>query len=123
MTISEKAVNLHAQGNNCAQSVLRACSEYTGLDETVAFGIANGFGGGVRSGEICGAISGGVMAIGLNMQSKGITNIAGTTKAYVEKFKNRYGCVRCIELKGRHISCDELISAAAELAEKYCTGD
>ena len=49
MTVSEKAVLLHGQGYNCAQSVLAACGEYTGMDEKTALAIAGGFGGGMRS--------------------------------------------------------------------------
>ena len=65
MDIKEKATKLHQSGFNCAQSVLNACGDYTGLDENTALAISAGFGGGVRSGEICGAISGAVMTIGL----------------------------------------------------------
>ena len=63
--IKEKALEYHAAGFNCAQSVLAACNEYTGLDDSAALAISAGFGGGLRSGEICGAISGAVMALGL----------------------------------------------------------
>ena len=69
MDIKEKAEKLHKSGFNCAQSVLGACGEYTGLDDNTALAVSAGFGGGVRSGEICGAISGAVMAIGMAQQS------------------------------------------------------
>ena len=44
MSIEEKAAQYHAQGFNCAQSVLAACGEYTGLDEKSALAIAGGLG-------------------------------------------------------------------------------
>ena len=50
--IKEKALEYHAAGFNCAQSVLAACKEYTGLDDSAALAISAGFGGGLRSGEI-----------------------------------------------------------------------
>ena len=65
MSIQESAIAYHDQGYNCAQSVLAALQEETGLDENTAKRIAAGFGGGVRCGEICGSITGAVMAFGL----------------------------------------------------------
>ena len=49
MDIREKAEKLHKSGFNCAQSVLGACGEYTGLDENTALAVSAGFGGGVRN--------------------------------------------------------------------------
>ena len=119
MNISDAAVSYHAEGNNCAQSVLKACSEYTGFDPDLAYAVANGFGGGLRSGEVCGAVSGGVMAIGLCAQKKGLTQIAPVVKNYVSEFRNEFGNVRCEQLKIDRVTCDKLIAYAAQLAERY----
>ena len=54
MSIQESAIAYHDNGFNCAQSVLAALQEETGLDESTAKRVAAGFGGGVRCGEICG---------------------------------------------------------------------
>ena len=123
MDIKEKAEKLHKSGFNCAQSVLGACGEYTGLDDNTALGVCAGFGGGVRSGEICGAVSGAVMAIGMAQQkdpsdaeSKAIT--AAQTKVLVKVFREMYVCVRCFELKQAGVSCAELIACASQLAEE-----
>ena len=46
------------QGYNCAQSVLLAFSDVTGLDEDFAAKMASSFGGGIgRLREVCGAVS------------------------------------------------------------------
>lgn len=119
MTKGDIAVSLHPLGNNCAQCVLKSCAEQTGLDDSTAFAVANGFGGGVRSGEICGAISGGVMAIGLAAQKKGLIKINSLITEYVSEFQKEYGHVRCAELKENKIPCDTLIRFAADMAEKY----
>ncbi len=58
MSIQESAIAYHNSGCNCAQSVLAALQEETGLDENTAKRVAAGFGGGVRCGEICGSITG-----------------------------------------------------------------
>ena len=59
MSVREKAIALHGEGCNCAQSVLCSLEEYTNLPFETAKRIAEGFGGGVRCGEICGSITGG----------------------------------------------------------------
>ena len=123
MDIRENAAKLHKRGFNCAQSVLGACGEYTGLDENTALAVSAGFGGGVRSGEICGAISGAVMAIGMAQQKDPAdvetkAKTAAQTKELINAFREKYGCVRCLELKQAGISCAELIEYAAQLAEE-----
>ena len=123
MDIREKAEKLHKSGFNCAQSVLGACGEYTGLDENTALAVSAGFGGGVRSGEICGAIAGAAMVIGLAQQKDPAdpetkAKIAAQTKELVKAFREKYGCVRCFELKQAGVSCAELIEYAAQLAEE-----
>lgn len=123
MDINEKATKLHQSGFNCAQSVLCACGDYTRLDEKTALAISAGFGGGIRSGEICGAISGAVMAIGVSQSGDpGDPEVkAGTaaqTKQLVNFFREKYGCVRCLELKKAGKSCTELIENAARMAEE-----
>lgn len=50
---------------NCAQSVLIPFAEEAGLDEEKAYSIASGFGSGMKTGSVCGAITGGVMVLGL----------------------------------------------------------
>lgn len=123
MSIKEEAVKLHDKGYNCAQSVAAACGKYTGLDEKTALAVSGGFGGGVRCGEICGAVSGAVMAIGLTnpyvdgADIEARNKIALLTKECTKRFKEQFGCIRCVELKQSGHSCDELIAFGAELAE------
>ena len=46
-------------GYNCAQAVLLAFSDLTGLEERTALSLASSFGGGMgRLREVCGAVSG-----------------------------------------------------------------
>ena len=44
MSIQESAIAYHNSGCNCAQSVLAALQEETGLDENTAKRVAAGFG-------------------------------------------------------------------------------
>lgn len=124
MDIKEKAFKYHEAGYNCAQSVLAACSDYTALDEKTALAVAAGFGGGLRSGEICGAISGAVMAIGLanpfydsaDLAAK--EKISDLTKCCVSAGKEKFGCTRCSELKGDKSNCGYYICEMAAIAEE-----
>ncbi len=51
---------------NCAQSVLAPFANRLGLDRAIALKIATPFGGGIgHTGQMCGAVSGALMAIGL----------------------------------------------------------
>ncbi len=120
----EKATALHESGFNCAQSVLGALGEYTGLDENTALSIAGGFGGGVSCGEICGAAAGAVMALGLLYpctlpdDAEARAKIRRQAAAFNRSFCDAFGCVRCMDLKRKGVACSKLIEFAAELAEK-----
>lgn len=51
---------------NCAQSSFVPFAKHFGLNPEIAFKITTPFGGGIaKSGQVCGAVSGAIMAIGL----------------------------------------------------------
>ena len=124
MGTREEAVRLHGEGFNCAQCVFCACGKYTGLDDKSALAIAGGFGGGVRCGEFCGAISGAVMAIGAAApfadadDREAMSRIAALTKQCTGAFRDRFGALRCLDLKRAGVPCDDLIAFGAETAER-----
>ena len=61
-----KAAELFLGGYNCAQSVVVAFCDLTGLEESFAAKMASSFGGGMgRMREVCGAVSGMLMVLGL----------------------------------------------------------
>ena len=60
------AAELFLKGYNCAQSVMVAFCDVTGLEEDFAARMASSFGGGMgRMREVCGAVSGMLMVAGL----------------------------------------------------------
>lgn len=66
MTKAELAANYFEEGYNCAQSVLLAFCSETGLSQKEAAKLASSFGGGIgKLREVCGAISGMLMALGI----------------------------------------------------------
>ncbi len=102
---SDRAVELHLMGCNCAQAVLCAFADLTGLDEGALLKVASGFGGGVSGtrGQ-CGAVSGMIMALGLIHGSSGISDMASKHRLYAEgallinAFKAEFGTSNCGEL-------------------------
>lgn len=61
-----QAAELFLRGSNCAQAVLVAFCDVTGLEPEFAARLSCGFGGGIsRMREVCGAVSGMVMAADL----------------------------------------------------------
>ena len=66
MTHTEKARDLFLDGYNCAQAVAMAFSDVTGIDEKLSARLASSFGGGIgRMREVCGAVSGMYMVLGV----------------------------------------------------------
>lgn len=106
--LAARAVALRAElGYNCAQAVACALAPEIGADTEACYVLSEGFGGGMGGHtETCGAISGGVMAIG--QVSSGGTALSGTTKKrtyeltreLVERFGAKNGSTICYELKG-----------------------
>ncbi|MBO7252363.1 MAG: C_GCAxxG_C_C family protein [Oscillospiraceae bacterium] len=66
MDHSIKAGELFLTGANCSQAVVLAFEDLTGLDRTTALKLSSAFGGGIgRMREVCGAVSGMFMVMGL----------------------------------------------------------
>ena len=113
---SEKALALHGQGYNCAQSVLMAMTEHSGLSEEVSASLGAGFGGGAGCRELCGAISGAIMAAGMKYGGDR-TKVTPVDRELINAFREKFGALRCADLKAARISCDDLIAFAAEKME------
>ena len=124
------ADELHKSGMNCAQSVVCAYCDKLGIDQTIAFKMAEGFGLGMGSMEyICGALSGAIMLIGLKNSSGTTENITKAethklAKEITEKFKAKNGSVFCKELKGLTgnaplRNCAGCIEDACKIIEEY----
>jgi len=120
-TKSGTAMEIFASGFNCAQAVLGSHSSDLGLDLALAKKIAGAFGGGMAyRGEVCGAVSGAIMLIGLkygkhiegdNEAKEKTYRIAGE---YLAKFKKEYGSTKCSDLIKYDLSNDEELKKARE---------
>ena len=105
-----------AQGLNCSQAMLAAFASQSGIPQRVALRIASPLGGGIaRQGQVCGAVTGALMALGLQRgsdtpQAKEETyQIAGE---FIRRFKETYGTILCRELIGYDISTPDGLDVA-----------
>lgn len=103
----DKAKELFEQGYNCAQAVFGAFCEETGIDFETAVLLASPFGGGMgRLREVCGTVSGMLMAAGMlygysspnAVQEK--KEAYQTAQALANTFREQNGSIVCRELLG-----------------------
>ena len=117
----ELAVSQFAQGSNCAQAVLWAYAPRFGLEPEIAMRIAAPFGGGMaRMGETCGAVTGALMVIGLQLGNTAAEDQDSKERTYqlvkefVRRFAARHGSIRCRELLGCDLSTPAGLQQARE---------
>ena len=101
-TKNEVAVEKFLAGYNCAQSVLYAYGPALGLDGETALKVATGLGAGMgRRGEVCGALSGGILVLGLKYGRGGRQDRSATEDTYqktlglMARFEKRHGSCLC----------------------------
>lgn len=128
---AKKTLEYHKKGYNCAQAVACSFCEEFGVDEETMFRISEGFGFGMGMMDICGAVTGMFMVMGLD-NSIGNPDNGKLTKAdtykkvkeYANRFKEKNGTYYCRELKSvvdgkQRVSCDQCILDAVALTESY----
>ena len=120
---SDKAIALRNDPNvhyNCAQSVVMTFAEDAGLTDEQAFNVASNFGSGMKMASVCGAMTGGLMVLGLfGLNSPDIMN------AYYGALKKNHSSFMCADLlrinkeaggeKKPH--CDRMVYECVELVE------
>jgi C_GCAxxG_C_C family probable redox protein len=93
-------------GFNCAQSVLAAFAPRHGLSREHALKVSCAFGSGMMRGETCGAVTGGLMVIGLAHGRCRPDDMAARSRTYAlaQAFQDRFDAVHgtcdCQELLG-----------------------
>ena len=110
-----------AEGFNCAQAVLTSHVRQFDLEPETALKLSAAFGAGMgRKGEVCGAVTGALMAIGL---ASGPTS-AGDKEAkertyrlarrFLDEFAQKNGSIQCRELLGCRIDEAEGLEKARQ---------
>ena len=119
------AEQLFREGYNCAQSVLIAFGDLTGLEKETAAKLASSFGGGIgRMREVCGAVSGAAMALGLVKGYADPTDPEAKKAHYhlvqefARRFREKNGSIICRELLSG-VSVQQGSDPEARTAEYY----
>lgn len=103
---------LFNQGGCCAESVLQAVAESHGVQSDLIPKIATGLCAGMaRTGNICGAVSGGVLAISLftgrsRMQESREENFR-LVRLFLSECEARFGSTNCATLTGCRLETPE----------------
>ena len=126
-------------GYACSQAVFSTLAPELGIDEETALKIASAFGGGMsRHGEVCGAVTGALMTLGLKFGSTSPDDeeaIREASQELMQRFNEKNGSLLCRELLGYHLImpeerekakesgvfntiCPLLVQNATELAEE-----
>ena len=130
--LCQKAVAYFQSVYNYAQSILLTLSEYihpeghNGLIPNIATGSGGGIG---RCGSVCGALTGGVMAVGIKYGTNEV-GVEKRAKAYANaqalfrQFGKQHGSVMCRELFKYDLSDPQEAAKAREdkAFEKVCHG-
>ena len=96
----ECAIRYRKNGANCAQSLLAAFADVMGITEAQAMAMGAGLGGGVRSGNICGAVNAPVMILGCACpeMAGSKAKAAEITKEFQRRFTERFHKLDCRDL-------------------------
>ncbi len=124
------AVDKFMEGYNCAQSIAFAFCGECGLSQDAALKVACGFGAGMgRKQEVCGAVAGAIMVLGL-VRGRGTEDPRSVTEAlypmareFMDGFAVRNGSYLCRDLlSGCDLLSDEGQRRFKEngLLEKVC---
>jgi C_GCAxxG_C_C family probable redox protein len=99
---SDVAVTKFLSGYNCAQAVLYSFCDDLGLDRNAALKLACGFGAGMaRRQEVCGAIAGGIVTLGIKHGRGEGQDRAATEETYrkvrelISQFESEHGTCNC----------------------------
>ena len=106
------------KGYACSQAVFSSLAPEMGISEEVALKIASAFGGGIsRQGEVCGAVTGALMMLGLKFGSTSPDNeeaIREASQELMQRFKEENGSLLCRELLGYRLNISEEREKAKE---------
>jgi C_GCAxxG_C_C family probable redox protein len=131
MSRPDDAVARFMEGYNCSESVFMTYAPQCGVDAATATKIATGLGGGMgRTSQVCGAVSGAMLALSLKYGRTDPKDVASKEAAYakvrelVAQFRARAGSTSCTELLGCDLGTPEGYNRAMRegTTRKVCPG-
>lgn len=118
-TKADLAAELFDSGFNCSQSVLAVFCEQYGLAKETALKMSCGFGGGVRSGEICGAVSGAVLVIGFKYGQ----SMAEDKDTKAECYAKTVEFMNAFRAKNKSVVCRQILGYDISIKEEYAQAE
>ena len=121
MNSIEDAVQIFESGYRCSQAVFAAFSQDFGLSKEQALKIGACFGSGMRKGEVCGACTGALMALGLKF-GENKEKSDEVCNRFMDEFKKENGSYICRDLLECDISTPEGVKYARDnnLFTEFC---
>ncbi|MFW9793787.1 MAG: C-GCAxxG-C-C family protein [Candidatus Thorarchaeota archaeon] len=113
----EKAKKMmQEQRGHCAQAVLTSFGEQASsgeIDFDIMMRVASAFSGGIaRMGNVCGAVTGALMVLGLKYGSPDSTKVNEVAKKLLDEFAALHGSIICRELIDHDLITDEDVQKA-----------
>jgi len=142
LTRADDAEAAFRSGFSCAQSVCLAFADDYGIDRETALKLSCALGGGMgHTDNLCGAMTGALLVIGMKYGRTHLDDLAAkektyeVTKEFITEFQRRNHSLRCTDLVGYNLSnprelglarekgalkakCPLLVRSAAEILEE-----
>jgi C_GCAxxG_C_C family probable redox protein len=116
----EEVKSSFEQRDNCAQAIFSVYGHHLGVDHNTCLKIASVFGGGInRTGNMCGAVTGALMAIGVkyaDLETKDPSKSYEAANEFIKKFTDINGTTICRKLINHDLITSE------DLDQAYKTG-
>ncbi len=111
-TVSQRIKQLFDSGYYCAESVLLTVAEVYDIQSDLIPRIATGLCAGIsRTSSVCGAVTGGVMAIGLlmgrSLPNEPAINTYIPVQKFIDRFEEAFGSTNCSVLTGCDLNTPE----------------
>jgi len=120
MTLKDKARQYYLNDYNCAEAMLRAINDVYGLNlPEGSLLTASGFGGGMGCEKACGALCGGIAALGpllVQDRAHATQGFGERCAALVQAFERDLGSDLCADLKPRYKTEESRCLKTVELA-------
>ncbi|MHC4642623.1 MAG: C-GCAxxG-C-C family protein [Planctomycetota bacterium] len=139
----KEAVSAFQESFNFSQAIAGTYGPECGLSVPDALKVSCGFGGGMRRGDTCGAVTGALMVLGLRYGPKDISDKSAKEDVYsrvtefCRRYESRCDSIVCRELLGCDISteegmkqarkndlfktvCPKMVQTAAEILGEMC---
>ncbi|WP_213950681.1 C-GCAxxG-C-C family (seleno)protein [Tepidanaerobacter syntrophicus] len=110
---------------NCAETMVYSANEEYGLNlDKKALKMASGFGGGMGIESVCGALTGGIMVLGVlftKEKAHESERVKTLEKEFLSRYKDKMGDILCKPLKEKHhndeVRCLNVIKEAGVILD------